>query len=60
MSNRSLTYKKIFVDSVSIDYRSLTVSSSDFSIELNDNMECPEGTRLHITDISLACFVENN
>ena len=28
-------------------------SSSDFSIELNENVELPEGTRLHITDISL-------
>ena len=30
-----------------------SASNSDFSIELNENMECPEGTRLHITDISL-------
>ena len=51
MSNRGLTYKKIFVDS---KYRlPQSNSSSDFSIELNDNMECPEETRLHITDISL-------
>ena len=51
MSNRGLTYKKIFVDS---KYRlPQSNSSSDFSIELNDNMECPEGTRRHITDISL-------
>jgi len=28
-------------------------SSSDFSIELNENVELPEGTRLHIVDISL-------
>ena len=50
MSNK-LVYKKIFVDS---KYRlPSSKSSSDFSIELNENMECPEGTRLHIVDISL-------
>ena len=50
MSNK-LVYKKIFIDS---KYRLPTSkSSSDFSIELNENMECPEGTRLHIVDISL-------
>ena len=50
MSNR-LVYKKIFVDS---KYRLPTSkSSSDFSIELNENVELPEGTRLHIVDISL-------
>ena len=44
-------YKKIFIDS---KYRLPTSkSSSDFSIGLNENMECPEGTRLHIVDISL-------
>ena len=44
-------YKKIFVDS---KYRLPTSkSSSDFSIELNENVELPEGTRLHIVDISL-------
>ena len=51
MSNRGLTYKKIFVDS---KYRlPQSASSSDFSIEINENLECPEGTRLHITDISI-------
>ena len=51
MSNKGLTYKKIFVDS---KYRlPQSNSSSDFSIELNENLELPEGTRLHITDISL-------
>ena len=51
MSNRGLTYKKIFVDS---KYRlPQSNSSSDFSIELNENVECPDGTRLHITDISI-------
>ena len=50
MSNK-LVYKKIFIDS---KYRlPNSKSSSDFSIELNENMECPEGTRLHIVDISL-------
>ena len=50
MSNK-LVYKKIFVDS---KYRLPTSrSSSDFSIELNENVELPEGTRLHIVDISL-------
>ena len=51
MSSKGLTYKKIFVDS---KYRlPQSNSSSDFSIELNENLELPEGTRLHITDISL-------
>ena len=50
MSNK-LVYKKIFVDS---KYRlPSSKSSSDFSIELNENVELPEGTRLHIVDISL-------
>ena len=50
MSNK-LVYKKIFVDS---KYRlPNSKSSSDFSIELNENVELPEGTRLHIVDISL-------
>ena len=44
-------YKKIFIDS---NYRlPQSKSSADFTIELNENMECPEGTRLHITDISI-------
>ena len=47
MSNK-LVYKKIFVDS---KYRLPTSkSSSDFSTELNENVELPEGTRLHIVD----------
>ena len=50
MSNK-LVYKKIFIDS---KYRlPSSKSSSDFSIELNENVELPEGTRLHIVDISL-------
>ena len=44
-------YKKVFVDS---NYRlSQSRSSSDFVIELNENIEIPEGTRMHITDISI-------
>ena len=50
MSNK-LVYKKIFVDS---KYRlPNSKSSSDFIIELNENVELPEGTRLHVVDISL-------
>ena len=50
MSNK-LVYKKIFIDS---NYRlPQSRSSADFTIELNENMECPEGTKLHITDISI-------
>ena len=44
-------YKKISIDS---NYRlPQSKSSADFTIELNENMECPEGTKLHITDISI-------
>ena len=50
MSNK-LTYKKIFIDS---KYRSpQSNSSADFSVELNENLETPEGTRLYVTDISI-------
>ena len=50
MSNR-LTYKKIFIDS---KYRTeQSKSSSDFSIELNEKLETPEGTRMYVTDISI-------
>jgi hypothetical protein len=50
MSNR-LTYKKIFVDS---SYRlPSSRPSADFSIELNENLETPENTRLYITDVSI-------
>ena len=49
MSNR-LTYKKIFIDT---KYRTQqSNSSADFSIELNENLETPEGTRMYVTDIS--------
>ena len=50
MSNRS-TYKTIFVDS---KYRNAqSKSSSDFPVELNENSETPEETKLYVTDISL-------
>ena len=50
MSNQ-LTYKKFFVDS---KYRSQqSKSSADFSIELNENLETPEGTILYVTDVSI-------
>ena len=50
MSNK-LVYKKCFIDS---NYRlPQSRSSSDFIVELNENVELPEGTRLHITDISI-------
>ena len=43
MSNR-LTYKKIFIDS---KYRNeQSKSSSDFSIELNENLELPDDTKV--------------
>ena len=50
MSNR-LTYNNIFVDS---KYRNAqSKSSSDFSVELNENSETPEETKLYVTDISI-------
>lgn len=50
MSSR-LTYKKIFIDT---KYRTQqSNSSADFSIELNENLETPEGTRMYVTDISI-------
>ena len=49
--SKKLVYKKVFVDS---NYRlSQSRSSSDFVVELNENIEIPEGTRMHITDISI-------
>ena len=49
--NSRLTYKKCFIDS---SYRlPQSQSSSDFIIELNENMECPQGTRLFITEVSI-------
>ena len=50
MSNRQ-TYKTIFVDS---KYRNAqSKSSSDFSVELNENSETSEETKLYVTDISI-------
>ena len=50
MSNK-LTYKKVYVNS---NYRlPQSNSSSDFVIELDTNFECPEGTRMYITEVSL-------
>ena len=50
MSNR-LTYKNNFVDS---KYRNAqSKSSSDFSVELNKNLETPEETKLYVTDSSI-------
>ena len=47
----TLTFKKIYVNS---NYRlPQSNSSSGFVIELPENMECPEGTRLYITEVSL-------
>ena len=46
-----LTYKKVYVNS---NYRlPQSNSSSDFVIELDTNFECPDGTRLFITEVSL-------
>ena len=50
MSNK-LAYKKVLVDSALRLPPSR--SSSDFIIELDENMECPENTRLHITEVSI-------
>ena len=50
MSNK-LVYKKIFVNSQNRLPQS--ASSADFSIELNENFETPEGTRMYITYVSL-------
>ena len=50
MSNK-LTYKKIFIDS---KYRNAqSRSSSDFSVELNEHLETPEGTRMYVSDVSI-------
>ena len=50
MSNK-LTYKKVFVDS---QYRlPQSKSSSDFVVELEQNFECPAGTKCWITEVSL-------
>ena len=50
MSNK-LTYKKVFVDSA---FRlPQSKSSSDFVVELEQNFECPAGTKCWITEVSL-------
>ena len=50
MSNK-LTYKKVFVDS---QYRlPQSKSSSDFVVELEQNFECPAGTKCWITEVSM-------
>ena len=50
MSNK-LTYKTCFIDS---QYRlPQSKSSSDFVIELEQNFECPAGTKCWITEVSL-------
>jgi hypothetical protein len=46
-----LTYKKIYVNSQNRLPQS--ASSADFSIELNENSETPEGTRLYVPDVSI-------
>ena len=49
--NKSLTYKKVFVDS---NYKlPQSRSSADFVIELNENMECPQGTKMYISEVSI-------
>ncbi len=51
MSNNRLTYKKIMVDSL---YRlPQSKSSSDFIIELDENVELPNGTKMYITEVSI-------
>lgn len=48
---KRLTYKKVFIDS---NYRlPQSRSSSDFVVELNENMECPQGTRLYVSEVSI-------
>ena len=47
----TLTFKKVYVNS---NYRlPQSNSSSDFVIELDQNFECPDGTRMYITEVSL-------
>ena len=51
MSNNRLTYKKVFIDS---NYRlSQSNSSSDFIVELSENMECPTGTKMFVSEVSI-------
>ena len=46
-----MTYKKIYVNSQ--NQLPQSASSADFSIELNENSETPEGTRLYVSDVSI-------
>ena len=47
----NLTYKKVYVNS---NYRlPQSNSSSAFITELDQNFECPDGTRMYITEVSL-------
>ena len=51
MLSNKLTYKKCFIDS---QYRlPQSSSSSDFVVELEQNFECPAGTKCWITEVSL-------
>lgn len=51
MLSNKLTYKKCFIDS---QYRlPQSRSSSDFVVELEQNFECPAGTKCWITEVSL-------
>ena len=55
---KRLTYKKVLVDSA---YRlPQSRSSADFIIELDENMECPNGTKLFITEVSIPAVWKNN
>ena len=56
MSNR-LTYKKIFIDS---KYRNEQSKSSDFSIELNENLELPDDTKVIYNRYFYSSGLENN
>jgi hypothetical protein len=49
--HRSLTYKKVFIDS---NYRlPQSRSSADFVIELNETFECPNGCKMFVTEVSI-------
>ena len=51
MSNNRLTYKKVFIDS---NFRlPQSSSSSDFIVELSENMECPAGTKMFVSEVSI-------
>ena len=50
MSNK-LTYKKVYINS---SYRlPQSRSSTDFVVELNENFEVPEGTKMWVSEVSL-------